>query len=401
MGLEKMRKLVHVLCAVLILVSVSAQERLLYPSFLKVAVKENEVKLTWRDVDEISGERYRIYRHGYQIDEETFEGAVLAGEVDEGVQFFLDTPQPGGDYYYAVLAVDREGREHRVFIPFRNITVSPVSISAEARPSTAELLSLSGRVEGSTIVLTFRASREDRTLIIYRHTRPFTSPADLREAVPVDRVPSSETSYLDQPVAGIPYYYAVVDSLEVERGETAFVAGKNTTGSPLEIPLEKAVMSLPEAPSRLLREAPLPYLAPGTGSSARSVLPQTRTPLTLSTRKSLEQMLSSLPASARIPPSPEVLPEEESGSPETPIEAALKSIAANLSSPQTWAASEQALLNMLSLTESSELEARIFFYLGQVLFFQGKKEQAVLSFLMARDTYYVETTRWLRKILSP
>ena len=100
-----------------------------FVSRLRVAVRDPQVRLTWRDSDDLESGSYRVYRHTAEITQDTIDNAALVAEVDTGVETYLDTPLEEGAYYYAVIAAEESGRMFPIFVPFRNKTIRPVTVA--------------------------------------------------------------------------------------------------------------------------------------------------------------------------------------------------------------------------------------------------------------------------------
>ena len=213
-----------------------------FVSRLRVSVRDPQVRLTWRDAEDVSGP-YLIYRHTEPITDRTISDATFVGSVEDGVQSFIDTPDYVGSYYYAVLAEMEDQVPYPIYISGRNTTYNAVTIentetvperSAVATSISAEVTELGNQ---PAIRILFEADKDDRHMIVYRSTEPFDSLDDVQDAAMVRETASDSGSVIDMPVPGVAYYYAVADTEAILGGAVTFVAGANTTAEPIEIPL--------------------------------------------------------------------------------------------------------------------------------------------------------------------
>ena len=212
-------------------------------SRLRVSVRDPLVRLTWEDAEDVSGP-YLVYRHTEQITSDNIGETTLVASVEAGEESLIDEPEFTGSYFYAVLAQMEENVPYPIFIPGRNATYNAVTIvNTESVPErVAVVTSISTEITTlgtqPAIRIGFEADKEDRTLIVYRSTSPFASTDDITGSSVVRETSSESGSLIDIPVPGVPYYYAIADTEAVLEGTVAFVADGNTTGQPVEIPIE-------------------------------------------------------------------------------------------------------------------------------------------------------------------
>jgi hypothetical protein len=393
-------------CVLIFLISslLSAQEsREVFAPFvsrLRVTPGEGNVKLTWKDTKDLDGTCV-IYRYSEEIRAENFHKAIKVGEVTHGTESFVDYPDSKGPHYYTVLAKDRNGNMYDLFIPFRNKTISGITLDnlGTEQELAATITGIDTQVQKDSILVTFESSKEDRELIIYRSTTPIRSNTDLAYAQPLRVIPSSRTGFQDFPVPGISYYYAILDSGLVKVGETFFRPGENSTILPANIPIGTRV-GLPER--NISRNLPLPLL-PLTlrvdtgeylGLSEPTRLPEKRE-IGSATKKAVAGIMESV---AEIKPAelePTVLDEDKGSVVSGGEEYTLKSIVNKEFAEERWLECEKLLKNFLSVHRSDEIETRARFYLGQVLYFQGKHRDSFMQFILIQDALYSNVTPWL------
>lgn len=402
-----------VLILLLLTLSLVAQER--DPAFedtdvfapfvsrIRVAVREPQVRITWRDAQEVEGP-YRIYRHTSEINDRTFALAELIATVEGGTETYLDAPPEPGNYYYAVLTESEEGEVYEIFIPFRNKTIQPAVISEEESEldQATRIFNLSATVIGNGIELTYDASRNGREVAIYRSTVPIRGYDSLSLATRITVIESVQRRYVDYPVPGVPYYYGAFDTAEIEAQELDIERGENVIIEPVQVRISDARGSV-ELPPRLSRRStPLPLLrlqttsvTSGSGELARIPAPQ---PLDPPTRDALDKIL--LTAGEEPPPTmePVILPTERvldaRGTAATLTEIVQKEFAEG-----EYQEAARLLSNLLSITLAPDLAARARFYFGQSKYFMGEYRNAFLSFLLAQEEYHTEVSPWMNRIL--
>ena len=380
-----------------------------FVSRLRVAVRDPQVRLTWRDSPDLPAGSYQVYRSPVEITRDTLDRAELVATVDPGVETYLDTPFQEGEYYYAVLAAEPDGRLYPIFVPFRNKSIRPVEVtrleSEEDIAATVE--DIEARVQDNVVILQFDPSRTGRSLAVYRSTVPFSELGSLAEATQLDQFPSANRRYADYPVPGVAYFYGVFDTGLIERGSAQFRPGENVLAQSIEIgvaDLPVATIALPRATKR---RAPLPMLSINTGIQdgerlATSSVPRNRSsgPLGADTEMAIRSFVSRAPASSRFSPEPVILPQERVDD-QTGVPLTLGRIVTGEFADGSYLQAANLLGTLLELPMSPETERRVRFYRGQALFFDGRHESAFMEFLLAgEDEMYAPTRPWIEGILG-
>lgn len=415
-----------------------------FVSRLLAKAVESRVELSWRTVPGFSG-AYRIYRHTKEIDESSFAEAVEIGSVAASVSAYEDFPPAAGSYFYAVLLDD--GKLSLLFVPFRNKTATAVQVASPApeREKAARITALAAQVEGDAVRLSFQTSRGDRELLLFRSLQPIRSSGELSSSSL--SLPATAHGYLDYPIPGLDYYYAVVDAALFKLGQPELIAGQNATLQPVRVPLEAGRVGLPPAvleevapaaapaagerrpgaasgrqsstSARLTapavrqpssspvseqialasaRPAPLPYLdldaARGLPAPA---LPAPR-PLGPVARHAMEAVLREAPPRAAPLLRAQALPEDLGSA--GPEDGGLNLLVAEYLLTGDLPAAEKRLLAFLAVRRTEAVAARARFYLGQVYYLQGKLDRCVPELLLARPLYYPAVQPWLENCLQ-
>jgi len=428
-----------------------------FVSRLKAKAGQDSILLTWRESPDLKGPRL-VYRSREEINEGSFPRSVLVARLEPSVNSYEDFPPDRKPYFYAVLLEDIQGKVQKLFIPFRNKTSAAVQIAgaggvpaaaptAAAETTSALITALSAGVSEDSVRLSFKASRVNRELLLFRSTTPMRSYEDLLAAPTRVSLNAGSTGYVDYPFPGLGYYYTVVDAGSFKSGKVTLVSGQNSTAAPVQVPLgtgrtalppvqtaiplppsppaaaeaapagEKAAAPAPAAVSPVGGEAPartgalegrgpaplLPLLALNFDLAAGRQLPpasafaapqSTPASLSPSTQRAVAAVLSSAPPLARPRPEPAALPEDQgpSGDPEAE---ALQAILMERLLPGDYASAQPALAEFLAVRRSAAAAARAHFYLGQAYYMQGKYEQACLELLQAQDRYYSAVQPWI------
>lgn len=383
-----------------------------FVSRLRITVDDPEVTLSWQEPADVVG-RYQIFRHNQEITSTTFEDAEHIATVESPRVTYTDVPQRAGTYFYAVLVEDATGRRYDVFVPFRNTNLQPAEITATAtrQDLAAKVSGLTAARNRQAVLLSFRADRTGRELIIYRSTEPITATADLTEATAIDIISSSASEYQDFPVPGIPYYYSVFDTSLAASAGIEFVPGDNTTIVSVEIPLgDTPVVATLSRAAGDRRPLPLPYLSVALAVESGDPLPGESFPLVSEvdlepdTVKAVARLLgedgTQVQDDAPPPaPIPVVLDTERSATGKG-AEATLRGVVDGPFRRGAWGDAIDALRNLLTLPLEDRVAARARFYIAQSLYFLGRDREAFVEFLLARQHYYTAAQPWIDRILG-
>ena len=388
-----------------------AEENVLAPfvSSLRTAVRDAQVRLVWRDSRYHAGGVYRVLRSRSDIVSTNLSDAEVIAEIPSGVETYLDTPSQPGRYFYAVVAIRRDGQPYTILIPFRNKTIQPVSIGQSPGKGPAlSVYGLNARPVGRSVQLRFEVSRGDRGLSVYRSTLPFTLGSDFEDALLVGSIEDGARSWIDEPIPGVDYYYAVVDTAMVRLGSATPRVGQNTLAEPVRIALDRPVAPAPERGIRRLRPAPLPVLRVMTsvddaGWLARNPVPASPSPLQPATREAVTELLARTPADGSGRPSrpePVVLPQHRV----VDGRGAFRTLTEIVTTEFTrgdWAPAAERLQDLLRTPLDDTLEREARFYLGQARYFSGQIQRAFMEFLLAGNgELYAESRIWIDAILD-
>jgi len=355
---------------------------------LEAEIRNNLIRLSWKDSLDSKGPVY-VYRS-----ETPFSGLAslpLPAEVPYGTESYLDEAETPGELYYYVVASDEQGRKYTLSILYTNtvnITIAPENVGlfgpaaspSAPRPVLPGIENISARVEGDRVLISFSGLDSARNPILYRSINPIRRPEDLLSALIIRQRVGSP--YVDRPLAGIPFYYAILYEDELSTGLLNLRPGSNVTAA-VEIPATRQTGS---------RDIPLPGIALSPG---QEVEPGALGPEAARTEAAIQQRGERGGAAPQTMIFPEDL--EPGGSGE---EYQLRSIVQDYFSLKNWEQAQEELRRFLELPRGKTSRAKANFYLGQVYYFQDKQREALLSFLEAQDVYPQETNYWIQIVLG-
>ena len=380
---------------------------------LKVAIKEPQVRLTWQDIANFTGS-YCIYRHTEEITADNIAKAELVNEISQGEQFFTDIPPKTGSYYYAVLAKQAGGPIYQIFIPFRNKTLSPITITVAPKSEdlASEISAFQAAVVAQSIEVNLSSSRNTRPIAVFRGTGPLTSNDDILKAVQIWTGTGRLVKVQDFAVPGVPYYYAAVDVEAFQKGSWALAVGKNTLADPIEIPLGTRSTTISGLSNlKPFRVMPLPILTlPDLGGDKLALegtnqfsVNQT---LDAVTRAKIATLTAGIKGGQAGKKSSEILPSDRlqiegralknfSGESKALIEILVKDFTRT-----NWDESVRQLNNLLTLPLSKNVQYKAHFYLAQAYYLNGHYKEALMEFLFVQDELPEYAQPWIDNTLE-
>jgi hypothetical protein len=371
-----------------------------FVSGLEAEVKNGFIRLTWEDSRSVTGPVF-IYRADTPFPVSSLPPGI---EVAYGAQSYVDEAERPGTFHYFAVSSDEWGRKYMIPIPYTNtvsVTINPDdtaffldgSEEAEETSENAEGNIHSFRAEEHNGGVTLSFGGGGKNAVLYRSTKPMRTGEDLLQAVIVGR--GSSSPFIDYPMPGIPYYYALIFEEEVNSG-ILLSAGKNTTAEPVTVRREPDVAE-PASGSRI-RTIPLP---PISVESARNGLSPDISSLPLSEEALGAARALAGPSSKTVPfREPGVFLEDTERASTEGENSLLGRIVQGPFSSRKWEEAGEELRRFLSLPRPAAVESRSRFYLGQVYYFTGKPREALFEFLFARNMYPGETNPWIDAVLT-
>ncbi|MCL2440909.1 MAG: hypothetical protein FWD14_04145 [Treponema sp.] len=384
---------------------ISAQNRDFTPyvSQISVEIRNNLIRLTWVDSPDARGPVF-IFRSA-----RPFSGSIPANIrpviVRYGEQSYVDDTDDMQNLYYFIAASDTSGQRYDIILPRINSTSLIISQMLDDSASiiavppsgfmpaelTEGIYNLRANQDDDKVIITFETAGTQRNAILYRSTQPVRQPHDLLNAVIVRSRISSP--FVDYPVPGLTWYYAVIYEDEIASGNMGIKPGINTTVSPVIITGE-------QTQERSLRPIPLPVM------TLHNTMPESffiteipgQTPLSIESREVIRE--TQMPAKAPLVLRRPRVFAVDLVAPTGGEESALFQIVMEHFVKYEWDTARTSLQHYLSLPRSREVEARARFYLGQTLYFTGNYRQALMEFLSFRSFHLPEANTWIDAVLT-
>jgi len=382
--------------------SASAQDNGNYVvSRVSAEARNNLIRLTWVDSPDAKGPVY-IFRSS-----RPFSGSVPANlrpvTVKYGEQYYIDDADDMEIIYYFVAASDVSGRRFDTIIPRVNSTNVNIAGTASdeelalnkpvTSPPIQGISNLAARLDGERILITFDVNGPRKNAVLYRSTQPVREPRDLLNAVMVQS--GLRSPFIDYPVPGLSYYYALVYEDEISLGSLEITPGINATLSAVTVygggMTERALRPIPLPAMTLNNALPEGYFLPDSGGSASASLSD-------NTAKVIRN--TSVPEKAPIEQRNPRVFRVDLQSPAGGEDSALFEIISESFVNRNWEKARVDLQHYLSLPHSKDVEARARFYFGQTLYFTGNFKGALFEFLSIKSIHPVEANMWIDSILA-
>jgi hypothetical protein len=374
-----------------------------FVSRLKAVENDSSIKLSWKDSRDIKGSCL-IYRHTEKISRNNFSDAFLVAEIPLETENYTDTAMAETDFYYSVLVKNETGNIYDIFIPYRNVTSNPVSISniKKIDDNITHISYLRVSEKKDSLYLTFRSSNPERNAAVLRSSRPIFTVEDIKTAALLSIIPSLKGSYTDFPIAGIPFYYCVVDAQLLKSYNITIIPFENSTISPSEIKIsDNSIAAFQKAV--YLRPEPLPAIfidrdvitGRKISSGYNNFFPEKD--IKPVTEKIILSIIKENPLAESVMES-EILNPDDYYNQKENIQ--LSVLIERYFFKNEWAELKKKLMDFIRTSDRKSLKDRGSFYLGQCYYFTGEYNRAYLEFLASSDSFYPESKKWMNNILQ-
>jgi len=367
-----------------------------YVSQINVEARNNLIRITWTDSPDARGPVY-IFRSA-----RPFTGSVPANirpiMVRYGEQFFVDDAEDMENLFYYIAASDTSGQRYDVILPRINSTSltsiqteESFSLDAGSIAPQEGIYNLRAVRDGDKVVITFSIAGTPKNAILYRSTHPIQNPRDLLNAVIVrSRIGSP---FIDYPVPGITWYYALIYEDEIASGDMGIKPGANATVNPVAI-------SGTQAMERSLRPIPLPVMTLQNAMPDSFFITEIPSETGLSAESEILIRNKEMPQKAPLTLKRARVYTDDLVAPAGGEDSALFQIVTEQFIKLDWNNARESLKRYLSSPRSREIDARARFYLGQTLYFTGNYKQALMEFLSFRALNAEEANRWIEAVLA-
>ncbi|GHV81688.1 hypothetical protein AGMMS49991_02460 [Spirochaetia bacterium] len=378
-----------------------------FVSRVHAEARNNLIRLSWTDAPDAKGSVY-IYRSRNDFDRNHPYSKIQPVEVPYGAQSYIDEVGDFGIWYYFIVASDAAGKRYDTLRP-RDNTIH-IAINELTNPVITGLWDLEGPVASDSgidalmaesrndgVSISYRLTRPVKSSILYRSINPITRPQDLLNAVLVQS--GIESPFMDYPVPGIAYFYAVITEDELVSGGIQIFPAHNATTWAVAVP-EGSRIGLKDSPE--LRSIPLPMISANAISPQGGSIAETPRLTPLSPRA--ERAVTGLKPGANFSKPPFKAPRafsqdlgELSGGGE---DYALRVIVQGPFLKQDWANARNDLVHYLSLPRSAAADGRARFYLGQSYYYCSAYQEALFEFIRVQNTYPAEAAGWIQVTLA-
>jgi hypothetical protein len=374
------------------------------PTRLRVAIKATEVVLAWESATDAPG-GWAIYRSMDAMSDANASKAIQIAIVPPRERGFSSSPPDRTPYYYAVVALDAAKKPRLSFAPGKNLTavaianesVMPAAVPVPSAATTGPSIdALAVAVTTDAVRLSFKVTKGTGNVLVYRGVSAFTSPMNLLDATLISTIPDTVQEFVDYPVPGLGYFYALVPESALKSGKIEFKAGANASIRPSIIASSGLYGALPEI-GDLARITPLPsYLFgnPATREGQKRLVA-----LSADTEKAISAILSPYPI-PRLQAPPFTILNEDKGQAKGGEDYALSLIIQGSLKKGDYPAAIEQLQRYLSLNRSKAVASRAHFYLGQSLASTGSYRDAFFEFLRARDLHAAESKAWILYVVA-
>jgi hypothetical protein len=381
-----------------------------FVSRLRAETRNNMVRLTWKDSPDVRGPVY-VYRSNSPINpERPIAGLQRPIEVPYGVESYIDEIENAGTVYYFIAASSEAGQSgfpavevFNMIMPLNNMVMVNTNFQRSEAPTLATgtgqgIYDLEAMVEGEGVIISYRVGDTYRDTVLYRSVQPIQRTTDLLKAVIVQS--GIKPPFVDFPVPGISYYYAVIFEDELTRGAVGIFPGNNATVRAVEVSAGNGRVGLPGATNEL-RSMPLPlmalnYAVPGIDSFSELSTPIPLGPEAMQAIANIRKPGPKVTALKK----PRAFSEDLDERTDPREEFDLKSIVQGPFIRHDWQTVTAELGRYLSLPHNNLTEARARFYLGQGLYFSGEFQEALFEFLMIKSEFSLEANEWIEATLA-
>ena len=364
------------------------------PTRFRAAVNGSTLELSWEAPSDPPG-GWGLYRSSQAFSSKTMAQAEILGKYPGAQRSLRYSPTDAKAWFYALLPFDGSGVVQQQFMPGKTVTAIALSVTPEvakpAAPPPTPIGDLAASGSPTALTLSFSIQKGTGDVLMYRSLSPFSDATSLLAASLIATLPDTTKSFLDYPIPGSSYYYALVKESDLKSGTLSFGPGGAATIGPVGIAAPPGSPALPET-GDLARSYPLPYWLfakpgdPGIGEDRARISSQTE--------KAIASILSPFPASKPRPPVLTVL-QEDKGQARGGEEYALSLIIQGSLRSADWRTAISQLQGYLSLNRSPAIASRAHFYLGEAFAMTGSYRDAFFEFLLARDFNAPATRPWL------
>ncbi|GAB1481214.1 hypothetical protein MASR2M78_00290 [Treponema sp.] len=375
---------------------------------LSAELRDSSIRLTWKDSTDASGPLF-VFRSREAFSTPLTDDWIAT--VPYGAQSFIDRPPEAGRWYYLSQPSAADSTRYDILLPYGNLAaadakkeeiVQSIQNGSEAKPATSGSTLFSGiaaKNSGDAVIISFISKSLEATALLYRSAQPLLRTQDLLDAVIV-QASAALSPFIDYPVPGIPYYYALIAENELRTGNITFIVGENSTRGSVEVPSGRYRLGLP-GPQDNLRSMPLPLVSIEAAlpyTLSENQYPLSSSSLSPEATKAIAELFPTNGNKNGREKKARVFPQDLQA-PAGGEEYTLRFIVQDTFARRDWKNAATQLSSFLSLPRTSSTEARARFYLGQSYYFLGRPQESLFEFLLVKSQYPIEADEWVQAIL--
>lgn len=359
-------------------------------SALTASVEGDTVTLTWTPAPDLRGTSI-VLRSDRPVTAANYQSVERIAEIPYTESSYTDIPETDGTYYYAILSVDHTGSAYDFFLPASNSMLVPVSIASEQPTVPVRISDFEAVTRNDAVIVRWNSDHSGKNLVLYRSNTPFTGITSLVTAIVAATLEDDGSPFVDYPVPGIPYYYAVLEEEAIRSGTVSFTPEENTNRLPVEVSSRFSKLDRSKLPP--LRSMPLPWLNPGNRIRRNPVIFSRNTERMIKNIVNMSVQSRSYERTAYLF---SIDTENSTGGEEL----ALRTILEKSFIPGHWDMAITELKRFLSIRRTPSTAARTRFYIGEAHYFSGNYDEALLEFLLSQDRYYNQSREWIQYTLE-
>jgi hypothetical protein len=207
-----------------------------FVSNFDVISSDGKALLSWKNPSNFN-DNITIYKSGEIIDTESkISKASKIITLKNNEEKYIDTLSPGNNFYAVLITGRVTNMDYLVLIPYRNFNSTPVLLAEDdITDDVYKITKCSASSNKTSIIFDWNYATDSQRLarvVIYRNVSPISSDAVLNTSIKISTSSIDSKIFVDVPISGINYYYAVF--IENEKNKQ-FVPGVSYTTNPVYI----------------------------------------------------------------------------------------------------------------------------------------------------------------------
>jgi hypothetical protein len=203
-----------------------------FVSNISTVNSDGKVLITWQNPVNFT-DYVTIYRSNEIIDsEEKLLKAAKLETLKNKEEKYIDSAPAGNNFYAILITLKNTEKNNIIFIPFRNFSSKPVIITKE---ELSHINKFSAKSSSFSITLEWdyiAGSSNNSKIVLYRNTEPISDENKLSNSIKIATSNIDSKYFVDIPMSGIFYYYAIFVENDIEK---TFVPNVSISTNPVFI----------------------------------------------------------------------------------------------------------------------------------------------------------------------